>query len=167
MIVRCLLYFGWIWAFVTVGLGIIVAFMLRGNNYLQYPSRKGNPLFLYGLCNWGFILMIWLAIAFTYKKNAYSNKTMIAYAILNTISATFFTVYTYSQAAQKLSEFVAYFLGNATAYTATTIASLCCLDWMTEKIDDIELGNTSPANIECDNDSQVTLTEDWIQRRSR
>lgn len=40
------------------------------------------------------------------------------------------------------------------------------LDWMTEKIDDINLGDTRPANIKCDNDSQITLTEKWIQRAS-
>ncbi|GAA5810195.1 hypothetical protein MFLAVUS_003614 [Mucor flavus] len=92
---------------------------------------------------------------------------MIAYAILNTVSATFFTVSTYSKATQKVSEFVSYFLGNATAYTANAIVSFCCLDWMTERIDDIELGNPRPANIGSDNDSQITLTENWIQRAGR
>ncbi|GAA5796088.1 hypothetical protein HPULCUR_001457 [Helicostylum pulchrum] len=90
---------------------------------------------------------------------------MVAYAILNTISATFFTVYNYSQAAKKLSDYAAYFLGNALEYIATAIAALCFSDKAEEKIDDIELGDTRPANIECDNDSQITLTEDLAERR--
>lgn len=165
MLVRCLLYFGWTWAFVNASLGVIIAFTLKENNYPKFSSEKYNPLFLYELCNWGFILTVCAAILISNKKCSSNCKIMLAYAILNTISATFFTVYNYSPAAQKLSEYAGYFLGNATEYIATAIATLFFLDWVEDKTDDIELGDTRPANMECDNDSQITLTEDLTERR--